>query len=155
MRDGGGRDTVPAAAMSNSLYDRDFYAWTTVQAELLRSGRLSEADRENLAEEIEAIGRSEKAELRRRLGRVLQHLLTWRYQPELRSRSWASTLIEQRSQLDALLADSPSLRPTVEEVLPRAYTLARLWALNETGLLHLPEACEWTVEQVLDPAFLP
>lgn len=140
---------------SNSSYDLDFYEWTTIQAELVRAGRWDEADRENLVEEILSMGRSQKAELRSRLARVLQHLLKWRYQPDLRCRSWMGTLIEQRSELDALLADSPSLRPAVPEMLPRAYGLARRWALNETGLLQLPEACEWTADQVLDPGFLP
>jgi hypothetical protein len=46
--------------MSNSLYDRDFYAWANEQAALLRAGRLTEADIENIVEEIESIGRGEK-----------------------------------------------------------------------------------------------
>jgi hypothetical protein len=141
--------------VSNTLYDQDLYAWTAVQADLLRSGRLSEVDLLNLAEEIESIGRSQKTELRHRLARVLQQLLKWRYQPDLRSRSWAATLIEQRTRLDALVADSPSLQPLIEGMLPRAYSLARLWTLNETGLLQLPPVCKWTAEQVLDPEFLP
>ncbi len=78
--------------MSNALYDQDFYEWTTVQAALLRSGRLSEADVANLAEEIDPIGSSQKAEMRRRLARLLQYLLKWRYQPELQSRSWSTTI---------------------------------------------------------------
>ncbi len=40
-----------------SQYDRDFYAWATEQAGLLRAGRLSEADVEHIAEEIETLGR--------------------------------------------------------------------------------------------------
>ena len=141
--------------MSNALYDRDLYEWTVAQAELLRSGRLNEADCENLAEEILSIGRSQKAELRRRMSRLLQHLLKWRYQPELRSRSWATMITVQRDEIESLLEDSPSLRSTLPSILPRCYTLARGWALSETGLLSLPEACEWTVDQVLGPAFLP
>ena len=57
--------------MSTALYDQDFYEWTTVQAALLRSGRQSEADIANLAEEIESIGSSHKSEIRRRLARLL------------------------------------------------------------------------------------
>src|SRR5215468_8885871 len=70
----------PAAAMpgrvvmSNSLYDRDFYAWANQQAALLRAGRLAEADIANIAEEIESMGRSEKRELINRLIVVLTHL---------------------------------------------------------------------------------
>lgn len=141
--------------MSNMLYDRDFYEWTAVQAALLRDGRLNEADRENLAEEIEAIGRSEKTEIRRRLSRIIQHLLKWAYQPDLRSRSWSATLLVQRNDLEAVLADSPSLRGQVGDMLARSYATGRAWALEETGLLNLPSACEWTVEQILDVGFLP
>ena len=141
--------------MSNALYDRDFYEWTAEQARLLRSGRLSEADIENLAEEIESIGSSQKSEMRSRLGRILQHLLKCRYQPDLRSRSWTTTITVQRSELEALLETSPSLRRFLPEMLPRAYKLARLWALEETGLLKLPSECEWTLEQVVDGGFFP
>ena len=61
--------------MSNSLYDRDFYAWTQDQAALLRAGRVSDIDAERLTEEIESVGARERRELRNRLARLLQHLL--------------------------------------------------------------------------------
>lgn len=141
--------------MTSALYDRDFVAWTEQQASLLRSNDLSALDREHLAEVIESVGASERRELRRRLARLLQHLLKWRYQPELRSRSWSTTIRAHRDELAAILDDSPSLRPTLPDVLARAYPLARGWALEETGLLALPEACPWAVEQVYSPDFLP
>jgi len=47
--------------MSNAAgYDADFYTRTIEQAGLRRAGRLSEADIENIAEEIESMGRSDK-----------------------------------------------------------------------------------------------
>ncbi len=49
--------------MSNTLYDQDFFARANEQVRLLRAGRLSEADIEHIAEEIESMGRSEKREL--------------------------------------------------------------------------------------------
>ena len=141
--------------MTSALYDRDFVAWTEQQAALLRSNDLSALDREHLAEEIESVGASERRELRRRLARLLQHLLKWKYQPELRSRSWSATIRAQRHELVAILDDSPSLRPTLPDVLARAYGPARNWALDETGLLALLEACPWGIEQVLAADFLP
>ena len=75
--------------MSNHpLYDQDFYAWTNEQAALLRAGRLSEADVEHIAEEIENMGKSEKRELVSRLRVLLLHLLKWQYQPTRRGKSW-------------------------------------------------------------------
>lgn len=62
--------------MSNAdTYSRDFCAWATEQAALLRAGRLADADIENIAEEIESMGRSEKRELVNRLTVLLTHLL--------------------------------------------------------------------------------
>ncbi len=138
-----------------SLYEQDLVAWTEEQAELLRAGKLRELDTEHLAEEIESLGSSERRELRNRFARLLQHLLKWQFQPELRSRSWATTIRVQRDELAGVLEDSPSLRATLPPLLPRAYDLGRGWALQETGLLDLPEICPWTVEEALAADFLP
>src|SRR5689334_13690461 len=92
-----------------TLYDTDFYAWTAEQAALLRAGRLSEADVENIAEEIESMGRSERRELVNRLTVLFVHLLKWRHQPGLRPRSWALTIEQQRIQLGRHLDHNPSL----------------------------------------------
>jgi len=62
----------------NSNYETDFYGWANEQAALLRSGQLSAADIENIAEEIESMGRSEKRELISRLIVLLTHLLKWK-----------------------------------------------------------------------------
>jgi hypothetical protein len=57
--------------MSNSTYDRDFYAWSLEQAQLLRSGKVSEADPYHIAEEIKSLGKYEKRELVNRLSVLL------------------------------------------------------------------------------------
>jgi Domain of unknown function DUF29 len=96
--------------MTNAAgYDVDFYAWTIEQAGLLRAGRLSEADIENIAEEIESIGRSEKRELVNRLTVLLIHLLKWQAQPAFRDTSWRLTIAERRGRLVEHLKDNPSL----------------------------------------------
>jgi hypothetical protein len=138
-----------------SDYDTDLLTWSERQAVLLRrraAGELvndAEIDWPNVAEEIESVGRSERRELRNGLARLLQHLLKWRYQPEHRSRSWRTTTATQRREIEALLADSPSLRATLPDVLAVAYRAARDDAITETGLLDLPEASPFTVEQAL------
>ncbi len=141
--------------MNADLYERDFLAWTEQQAALLRAGELSEIDARHLAEEIESVGASERREVRRRLARLLQHLLKWQYQPEYRSRSWSTTILRQRNELAAVLDDSPSLRAALPAVLPGAFRLGHGWAIQETGLLELPETCPWSIEQVMSDQFLP
>ena len=78
----------------------DFYAWANEQAALLRAGRLTEADIENIAEEIESMGRSEKRELVNRLAVLLLHLLKWQFQPALRGNSWRLTIEEHAIELE-------------------------------------------------------
>ena len=73
--------------MPNSNYDLDFYAWANEQASLLRAGKLSIADIENIAEEIESMGRTEKRELVNLLTVLMLHLLKWKFQPRMRGRA--------------------------------------------------------------------
>ncbi|WP_083884722.1 DUF29 domain-containing protein [Thioflavicoccus mobilis] len=80
-----------------SLYERDFHAWASEQAGLLRAGKLAEADLPHIIEEIESMGRSEKRELVNRLVVLLLHLLKWRYQPGLRGNSWRLSMVLFRS----------------------------------------------------------
>src|SRR5271156_2797751 len=115
--------------MSNQpLYDQDFYGWANEQAGLLRAGRLSEADIEHIAEEIESMGRSEKRELVSRLTVLLLHLLKWQHQPAFRCPSCRLTLEEQRNQLEDHLADNPSLKSSLDQMTVAAYRNAILGA---------------------------
>ncbi|MCA6221292.1 DUF29 domain-containing protein [Photorhabdus antumapuensis] len=138
-------------------YNSDFYGWTQEQAGLLRSGDLSQLDTENLLEEIEAMGRSERRELRSRLEILLAHLLKWRYQADRRGRSWELTIEEQRDKAIDCLQESPSLKNKLDEHLGKAYTAARRLAEKETLINRniFPETCPWTFEQIMDENFLP
>ncbi|HTW68848.1 MAG TPA: DUF29 domain-containing protein [Acetobacteraceae bacterium] len=143
--------------MSNTLYDQDFYAWANEQAALLRAGRFADIDVENVAEEIESMGRSQKSEMVNRLAVLLMHLLKWRYQPGFRSNSWRLTIEEQRRRLADHLADNPSLNSQVDSALQRAYRLARLQAARETGLGRevFPADCPFAFNHVMADDFWP
>ena len=143
--------------MSNSLYERDFYAWANEQATLLRAGQLERADIDNIAEEIESMGRSEKRELVSRLTVLLLHLLRWRYQPGLRSRSWHGSIEVQRHSLDDHLLDNPSLKSRLDEAIRTAYRTARIEAERETGLIRdiFPRDCPFTFGEMADQDFWP
>jgi|SRR5437868_1658548 hypothetical protein len=140
-----------------SKYESDFYGWTTGQATLLRERRLAEADIDNIAEELEALGRSEKRELVSRLAVLLTHLLKWHVQPGLRGNSWRLTIAEQREELTEHLEDNPSLRPILDQGITRAYRKAVLAAQRETGLAEgaFPASCPYTRGQIFNTAFLP
>src|SRR2546421_7572833 len=114
-------------------YEEDFYAWTMEQAQLLRSGEFSELDIENIAEELETMGRSDKREIESRLTVLLAHLLKWQLQIGLRSKSWSGTIREQRQRVEDPLAESPSLRPFVASILPGLYARSRQLSADRTG----------------------
>ncbi len=143
--------------MSNTLYDRDFHAWANEQAALLRAGKFDLADIENIAEEIESMGRSEKRELVNRLAILLTHLLKWRFQPGFRGNSWRLTIEEQRDRLREHLRDNPSLTAHLDPSITDAYRRARLGGERETGLPRaiFPETCPFTVDDILNEDFWP
>lgn len=142
---------------NSASYGSDFYGWSLEQASLLRAGRLSEADIENIAEEIESMGKSQKSELINRLAVILAHLLKWQVQPNRRGNSWRLTLAEQRERVVDHLADNPSLSHLLPEIMEKAYKYGRKQALAETGFSEtmFPPLCGWSIEQVLSADFLP
>jgi len=93
----------------NSIdYEKDFYAWTVEQSRMLRSGEISSIDAENIAEELESMGRSDRRELKNRLVILVMHLLKWRHQSAARSRSWSATIDEQRLRRHSRRIPKPS-----------------------------------------------
>jgi hypothetical protein len=151
-------DPARVKPVSATRYDDDYFAWTQEQAALLRGKkRISQIDTENIAEELEDLGRSQKREIRSRIVVILLHLLKWRYQPERRSESWTSSLIEQRTDIADEITDSPSLRTFPADILARAYSTARIRAAGETGLPlnAFPVTCPFTIAEVLSLDFVP
>ncbi|MEA5509319.1 DUF29 domain-containing protein [Crocosphaera sp. UHCC 0190] len=141
----------------SSLYDTDFYAWTQTQVNLIKTQEWHKLDSLNLIEEIEALGRKERKELRNRLAILLGHLLKWQFQSNKRSSSWLSTIREQRIQIRLLLQDSPSLKSYLDDVFLTAYELGLALAIRETRLGEniFPEICPYTLEQAVNPEFFP
>ena len=143
--------------MSTELYDQDFYQWALRNAELMRQGKFSEIDVENIAEELEDMGKNKKTELESCLVQLLMHLLKWQFQPGRKGTSWRKTIVEQRRQLVLLLKDSPSLKHIMNETLKEAYDMADDDFQAETGISKkkVPTECPYTFEQVMDREFWP
>lgn len=141
--------------MNSSTHDHDFYAWTQEQVNLLKTGQLDQVDWQNIVEEIEDMGRSEKRQLESRLEILIIHLLKWQFQPSLRSRSWQLTIKEQRLRLEKLLEKNPSLQPHLTGAIEDVYPLATISAERETGLSSFPQTCPYKLTEILSPEFLP
>jgi len=141
--------------MNTTNYETDFYSWTQQQAQLLRNQQIDQLDWNNLAEEIEDMGRAEKRELGSRLEILIMHLLKWQFQPNLRSRSWKLTIKEQRLRLEKLLTENPSLKSSIDDVNNNTYPLALISAEKETGLSSFPTTCPYNLTEILSTEFFP
>ncbi len=140
---------------AGTAYEDDFYTWTQEQGARLRAGDFAGLDLDNLAEEIESLGRTEFNSLVSAWRVILLHMLKWEHQPELRTRSWAISIHAHRNNAADVLKDNPGLKSRLAEGLERAYRGARLEAANETGLplKTFPTACPYTREEMLARAF--
>jgi hypothetical protein len=147
----------PDRADMSGLYEADFYAWALEQGRLLREGCWEGLDLGNLIEEIEALARQQRQELRNRLAVLLGHLLKWEFQGSQRSNSWRATIRLQRREITTLLKESPSLKPYLAEALGLAYPNGRDLAIMETNLpeLTFPMDCLYGWDVLLDEDFWP
>jgi hypothetical protein len=133
------------------LYDTDYYRWTQETSQRLRSGEFTEVDIAALVDEVDDLGKREKAALESRLAVLVAHLLKWDCQPAKRFRSWQAMVELQRNRIGRLLRQSPSLRPFLVEALPEVYADAVLRAIQETGLDRktFPKTCPYGLDEIL------
>lgn len=147
----------PVREKARAGYDDDFYTWSLEQARLVRDGQWAGVDRENVAEEIESLGREQFNKLESAFRVLLIHILKWDHQPERRSRSWALSIKEQRLQLEDVIGDNPGLKPRIDEAIARAYRKARVNAAQENGLdeAAFPDRCPYSYDDIVSRTFSP
>ncbi len=148
-------DLAPADKPLGAEYERDFYSWLMEQARHLRESRFEALDCDNLAEEIEALGREQFNKLVSALRVLMAHILKWDHQPPLRSRSWVLSIQEQRLEIADVLADNPGLKPRIDEAIARAYRRARIEAAKETDLDEdkFPTTCPYSLDDLTSRVF--
>jgi len=120
----------------SELYDRDFVLWTERQAAALRRAKDSDLplDWENLAEEIESLGKSDRRALRSQIRQILHHLFKIEASPAAEPRSgWRATIRDARSEIGDVLRDSPSLRREIDGVIAEEAASAAKSAGEDLG----------------------
>jgi uncharacterized protein DUF29 len=143
-------------------YDTDVAVWSERQAALLRRTGAGErvndqVDWENVAEEIDSLGRSDRRELRSRVRTILLHLMKLQASPATEPHpGWRQTILRERIEIRGLFKDSPSLRPTVPAVIAEEIEDARTLAVGDLAEYHKeprsnPAGITYTVDQVLGP----
>lgn len=139
--------------MPETLYEQDFVLWTEKTARAIREGRFEALDRENLAEEIESLGRSDRRALESHLVVLVAHALKWQYQPERRGGSWYNTIRAERLAIEKLIEESPSLKRHMS--LEQIWSEAKLRAEIDAPFAHFPDACPFALNDLLEPDFPP
>jgi hypothetical protein len=147
-----------------SLYDCDFFTWTQQQAALLRRAAAgeptSDLDLQNLAEEIESLGKRDHRALAGQLARITEHLLKRQHARAREPRpGWENSVDVHRSKAMRMLADSPGLKSELTTILSESYDDGRRCAAralrNELGPETLPNTCPYSVDQILDRDWWP
>ena len=152
----GGSETVTSMP-DGPRYDDDFFAWTQHQAMVLRTMAVADNrfDRENVAEEIESLGRSDRDAVRSQIRRIIERLLKLAYSPAQQPRfDWMASVAEARAALGDKI--SATLRQDAETMLPKLYEDGRDRAelrLRSHGEIqaadNLPTECPYTIEEIL------
>ncbi|MGH7093456.1 MAG: DUF29 domain-containing protein [Stellaceae bacterium] len=153
-------------ADTRTLYDEDFVTWSRQQAEALRAaartGSNLELDWENLAEEVEGLGASERRTLHSQVQRIIRHLLKLEYSSALDPRrGWIETVNDARSEIELVLEMSPSLRNQAEAVAEAERIrgsqsairdLEKYGEINAAGIPAI-RGTHYTIDQILGDWF--
>ena len=145
---------------TQTLYDQDYYLWIRTTINQLRAGQFSAIDLENLLEELETMGRSEKRAIESLLIKLLVHLLKLQYWDTERERNqghWQGEIRTFRRQIKKAIKDSPSLKPYILEIFDECYEDARKEASDrsELPLDIFPLISIASLEQILDENWFP
>ena len=132
--------------MTDTLYDEDFVIWTERQAEALRQaareGSNLPLDFDNLAEEIEDLGREIRHKVESLVHQILVHLLKLGCSTALEPRlKWRTEIDEFRRQLRRQLRDNPTLRARLDEIIDDEQPEAFKAAARSFERFGDPKAC--------------
>jgi hypothetical protein len=133
----------------NDLYDEDIVTWSEQQAELLRRRSANALDWDNLAEEIEDLGRSQLRAVESHLVQALLHDLKVAAWPLSRDvPHWRAEARGQRD--DARSAFTPSMAQRIDVSALYRRALRRMpETIDEQRPLPVPETCPVTLDELL------
>jgi hypothetical protein len=136
-----------------SLYDEDFYAWTQQQAELLRRLPVisNELDVENIAEEIEDLGRSDLRAAQSFVEHIIEHFLKLEFSGlDEPAEHWRDEIVEWRLQLEKTLTRSIEAKLDLPGRYKAALRLVRRLERDVPGLVsRLPPSCPYSLDEII------
>jgi hypothetical protein len=139
-----------------ALYDDDILLWSEEQAALIRRlGRTrrdlpNELDLENVAEEIESVGRSELASVESYIELILLHLIKLSTEPMSdAARHWRAELVGFHGNMKRRFAESMRQRIDLHDLWRLAREQAILASEHRDPPAELPESCPFDLDEIL------
>jgi hypothetical protein len=139
-----------------NLYQTDENLWLEETIKMLKYRQFTKLDLDNLIQELEALSRRDKNKVASLIEQVIIHLLSlkyWSAEQEYNAGHWRGEILSFRGQLNRLC--TTNLRNYLEQELPNLYDRARKIAINKAQIKNLPKLCPYSLEQLLDEAWLP
>lgn len=137
----------------DNLHDRDFNLWVEATKCAIQNRDFENMDWDNLLDEIDDMGKSEKRALESYLQRLIEHLLKlqyWQLQRERNYQHWRSEVINFRNRIKRLVKANPSFKSLLEEIFPDILQDAiEIWE----GQFSIPADVELTLAQTLNPQY--
>ncbi len=126
--------------MSQPLHDRDFLLWIEDTIAKLRARDFEQVDLENLIEEVEGLGISQRKEMLSRMTVLLEHLFKRLFVPLPEDfQGWERTIRNQRTELKVLFKQVPSLKSRWDACFSDAVELALEATAKEYKQISFPD----------------
>lgn len=100
------------------LYQQDLSLWRQEIVNAIQNRELENMDWDNLIEEINDMGASEKRALRSYVKRLIEHILKlkyWSSEREYNQRGWRKEVVNFREEIKSILKESPSLNNYLQQ----------------------------------------
>lgn len=150
---------MSSIAEIKQLYESDYLEWISVTTGQLKQRQFDQLDYENLVEGLEDLGKEQRNKVDSYLWQLLIHLLLyayWESEKNYCAKGWSAEIDNFRFELELLLKSKTLYNYFLTEI-EFIYSKARKQVIKKTELPQdtFPQGCPFTIDQILDPDFLP
>jgi len=140
-----------------TLYEIDDSLWLEETIELLKAKNFEALVLDNLIEELEDLGNEKKFRVASFLQQIIRHALLlqfWISEREYNQAHWQAEIISFQYQLKRYL--TTNLRQYLEQEFEQIYFESLRYVRQKNdNKVNLPDTCPYSLEELLDPNWLP
>jgi NTP pyrophosphatase (non-canonical NTP hydrolase) len=140
-----------------TLYEIDDSLWLEETIELLKAKKFDALDLENLIEELEDLGNDKKFRIASFLQQIIRHCLLlqfWTSERKYNQAHWQAEIVSFQYQLKRYL--TTNLRQYLEQEFEQIYFESLRYVRQKNdNKVNLPDTCPYSLEELLDPNWLP